>query len=269
LKEVRRGQISLLKATANAGVAREGVLAAMLAMNGLTGPPEVFEGGSGLLKTLGAPEDLSALDALCALPDWMIHDTSIKPYPAFGTSQAAISAAVAISDEVGGIDPSEVETITIRLPDTPWTREYVTLRERRVPTTRGSADHSVQFLVAVALIDGTIMHSHYEDERWLDSEVQALMTRTEIVPDEDLAERAVRAFPAAIEVRLAGGRTLRQVVTSPPGSPEAPWGWEEVSEKFGRLDRASLGADRISRIAAAARDLKTSANVERLIGTIR
>jgi 2-methylcitrate dehydratase len=268
LKEVRRGQISLLKATANAGVAREGVLAAMLAMNGLTGPPEVFEGGSGLLKTLGAPEDLSALDALCALPDWMIHDVSIKPYPAFGTSQAAISAAVAISDEVGGIDPSEVETITIRLPDTPWTRDYVTLRERRVPTTRGTADHSIQFLVAAALIDGAIMPSHYEEERWLDSGVQALMIRTEIVPDEDLADLAVRAFPAAVEVRLAGGRNITHVVTNPPGSPGSPWGWEEVSEKFRMLDRAALGADRIGRIAAAARDLEDSANVERLIETI-
>jgi 2-methylcitrate dehydratase len=54
LKEIRRGQLSMLKASANALVARDGITAAKLAMNGMAGPSEVFEGESGLLRTFGA-----------------------------------------------------------------------------------------------------------------------------------------------------------------------------------------------------------------------
>ena len=267
LKEIRRGQISMLKAAANAMVAREGVLAAQLAHNGFSGPPQVFEGASGLVQTFGGEPDAATIDALCAPPDWVITDASIKPFPAFGTSQAALSAAVSLAAE--GIDATEIEAIEIRLPDTAWTREYVGLEERQAPTTRGTADHSIQFLVSVAIVDGELTQRQYEEERWLDDDVTTLMARSSVVADEALTEHAVRAFPATVVVRLAGGGFAEQTVLRTPGSPENPWSWPEVAAKFARLDRSGIGPPRMEAIADATRRLAGSADVAALAESLR
>jgi 2-methylcitrate dehydratase len=267
LKEIRRGQISSLKAAANAMVAREGVLAAHLALNGLTGPPEIFEGASGLIQTLQGERDPAVIERLCAPPEWVITKASIKPFPAFGTSQAAITAATSIA--ATGIAASQIENLIIRLPDTEWTRDYIQLKERRTPSTRETADHSLQFLVSVALIDGDVTQRQYEDERWLDEDVASLMAVTRVEADHGLTEHATRVFPASVIAQLEGGEVVERTVVKTPGSPENPWSWPDVTSKFARLDRSGIGEQRITAIAEAARNLNGAADVRTLTESLR
>ena len=165
LKEIRRGEISAMKACGNALVARDGVLAAQLARAGLTGPPEVFEGESGLFNAMGLDPADGTLEALTAPPAWMISRASIKGFPGLGTSHAAVHAAARLVACHGRFDPESVQRVTISLADSPYTRDYQRLDERRRPTTRETADHSIQFLVAVALLDGEVTPAHYRRRR--------------------------------------------------------------------------------------------------------
>jgi 2-methylcitrate dehydratase len=267
LKEIRRGQLSMLKACANALVARDGITAATLALNGMAGPPEVFEGGSGLLRTFGAAPDATMIDELTAPPEWAIHRASLKPYPALGTSQAAIEAAVRIVRERGPVRAEAVERITIRLPDTPYSRDYAHLNERLVPRTRESADHSIQFVVALALLSGDVTPADFESERWKDDEVRALMGRTVVEPDPALTGHAVAAFPATVVVQEAE-RPVTSPVLSPPGSPDDPWGRTEVVAKFARLDHTGRSIGAIEEIAAAAVGLASAPSVADLVATV-
>jgi 2-methylcitrate dehydratase PrpD len=127
----------------------------------------------------------------------------------------------------------------------------------------------LQFLVATALVDGDLTQRQYEEERWLDDDVKALMARTTVDADPSLTDAAHRAFPATVEVRLAGGRVLSQTVLRTPGSPESPWSWPEVSRKFARLDRAGVGSERIAAIADAVRSLNNEAAVTALVRELR
>lgn len=268
LREVRGTQISMLKASANAVVARHGVTAAMLALGGMTGPPLVFEGEGGLVRTFGGQPHASMVEQMCAPPEWAIRRVSVKPYPAIGTGQAAIAAAAGLVAEHGRLAPDDVAGIRIGLPDTAWTRHHRQAQEERRPRTRESADHSIPFLVCVALLEGAVHQHHYDRERWLDGEVQRLMALTTIQPDPGLAEYAEEAFPAFVEVELRGGGTLRHAVPRPPGSPGAPWGRTEIVEKFATLDRAGLSRPAVERIADATLALDTAADVRAVLALI-
>ena len=266
LREVRRGRISMLKASANAIVARDGVMSGLLALNGMTGPEKIFEGKDGLVETFGGTPDEAMIDALCAPPTWSILRVSIKPYPAFGTSQAAIMAAVACAGRIAAQDV--IQRVEVRLRDSPWTHDYMSLEERRHPQTRETADHSLHFLVAIALIDGEVGERHYEDRCWERSDVQDLMSKIEIVPDPALG-RSGSSFPAEVVVGVDRGDSVSEKVDRVPGSPEDPWGAPEVTSKFQRIDQVGLSRARMGEIAAEALALVSARNVLRFTSLIK
>ena len=268
LREIRRGDISMLKAAGNAMVAREGVLAARLALNGMTGPMKIFEGKTGLVATLGGDPSEQMVSDLCAPPEWGIRNISIKPFPSLGTSQAAISAAVGLVADHGRMQPDEVSTVDIFLPDSSWTRDYVGLGERLTPATRETADHSIQFLVALALREGDVTQVHYETEQWRDEGILALMGRTTITPSAELAKVATTAFPAILEVTLRDGRTFRREVVATPGSPGDPWGRDQILGKFARLDRSGSSQEVRQDIADAVIGLKSAPDLTEMARTV-
>lgn len=266
LREVRRGRVSMLKAAANASVAREGLMAGLLALSGMTGPPEVFEGGDGLVVTMGGIPEEATIDSICAPPEWAIRQISTKPYPALGTSQAAIAAAAACSARIPGDET--IESVEVRLMDSAWTHDYLSLPERRDPKTRETADHSLHFLVAVALLHGEVGQRHYEDRYWEEPAVESLMSKITIVPDPDLGDSRP-TFPAEVVVVVANGGTVSEKVVRVPGSPDAPWGAEEIMSKFERIDRVGLSHAKLGQIAAAALALDSASNLSRLTSLIQ
>ena len=268
LKEIRRGAISAMKGSGNALVARDGVLAAQLARAGLTGPPEIFEGESGLFTAFGLQPAADTLDRLTAPPQWAITGASIKAFPGLGTSQAAVHAAARLAADHGRFAPAAVKRVTIHLADSAYTRDYRNLDERRRPTTRETADHSIQFLVAVALLDGAVTPGHYDRMAWTDAGVEAVMAVTEIIADPGLDSDTERAFPAIVEVDT-GVAVVRHEIRATPGSPESPWERVDVVEKFLRFDRMGLGRTTIEHIADEVMALPDAADITSLTALLR
>lgn len=268
LKQVRRGSISSMKACGNALVAREGTMAALLAAEGITGPDQVMEGRSGLLKAFGiaATEDLRT--ELVAPPAWAIREISNKLYPAIATSQAAIHAAVQIT-RTEGFRVEDIASIVVRLPDSKATREHLTIQQRQWPDSRESADHSISFLVAAALEDGQMTDEQFERERWRRPSTLALMERLRVEPDAGLAARAGRCYPAIVEVTTLAGEVIRAEIDPTPGSPERPLGLPEVAEKFARFHRTGMDDDRIQEIAVEVGALPSATDLKRLLVLVR
>lgn len=269
LKEIRRGEISALKACGNALVARDGVLAAQLARAGLTGPPEVFEGEFGLFNAVGLDATDDMLEALTAPPSWAILKASLKSFPGLGTSQAAVHGAGRLAAGNGHFSPDDIKRVTISLADSAYTRDYQRLEKRRRPTTRETADHSIQFLVAVALLDGEVTQAHYDEQAWKHERITSVMAVTDIVAEPALNAHADTSFPAIVEVQATDGRVMREEVFAAPGSPAAPWHREDVIEKFVRLDTVGLDRDTIERIADAALALSTADDLGEFMRLLR
>src|SRR5205085_14502 len=163
LRQTRAGEMSMWKGCAFANAARNGVFAATLAAEGMTGPAPIFEGELGFMKLLTGPFDISQLGG--GSQPFMISATYIKFWPAEYHSQSAIDAALQLRPEVGDI--KNVAKIDIHTFDTCYDiiGKY---RQAWTPQTRETADHSIPYCTAAALMDGDLTEAQFEPRRFRD-----------------------------------------------------------------------------------------------------
>jgi 2-methylcitrate dehydratase len=240
LRQTRVGEISLWKASAFANASRNGVFAALLAREGMTGPSEIFEGEMGFWRQVSGPFDLPSLGGERGVP-FRILDSSLKFYPAEYHAQSGIEAALRLRSRLP--DPAGIEAIRVRTFDVAV--EIIGRGEEKWdPRTRETADHSLPYLVAAALLDGTIGEEQFTPERIRDPRLLETVQKVEVVESPEMSRRYPEAVPTEVEVVLERGETLREEVTYPRGHPRNPMSDTEVEEKFRSLTRGWLSPEK-------------------------
>jgi len=215
LGTIRRGHLSAAKGMANATVVQGAVFQTMLAAKGITGPLGALEGADGLNATVLSQGGIS--ETFFAAEDhYRIMGAGIKPYPCVGTSQSLVAAALEVRPRVAD-KLDEIERIDIAMADLPMVVTQLEDSARRHPTSREAADHSFYFLPAVALIDGELTTMQFDDRRWEDPHVNALMDRMTIFRDKNLNERAPSSFPVRFSVLMRDGQEHVAEVLYHPG----------------------------------------------------
>jgi 2-methylcitrate dehydratase len=263
LSAVRSGQLSNAKAMANAFVASQGTLCALLASQGTTGPSSIFEGKGGLSQAFLAGADL----ALLAEPirdHFRISDVSIKAYPCIGTAQSMVAAALQVRTLIA--DPlKEITHLEVRMADTPFLRGQVADEDRRRPTSRETADHSFYYLAAVALLDGELTEAQFEDGRWFEPSVTALMERMTIRTDASLNKYTPESFPCVLKIATANGENRTVEVFYHKGHAKNRMSPAEVEGKFRACARRVLSEAQQTKIISSVRDLEKLTNVAELM----
>ena len=227
-RQTRTGQISDWKACAFSNAARNGVFAADLARHGLTGPPEIFEGPKGLFNMVTGPFELR----WSAGPDdWMIRKTYIKFWPAEYHSQSAIDAALQLRPEIG--DARQIDSILIESFEAAVSI-IGSEPEKWRPTSRETADHSMGYCVAVALLDGEVTRESFSEQRIKDPTVLGLLDRIKIVETDECNAGYPDGIPNKLIIKLKDGRTLTKLVKYPRGHAGNPMTDDEVVAKFRR-----------------------------------
>ena len=241
LRQTRVGQLSMWKGCAFANAARQGVFAAHLAAEGMTGPEPIFEGTMGFCAQVSGPLHPRRL----AEDGWMIRRTAIKFWPAEYHSQSAIDAALQLRDEIG--DPAAIESIAVATFDA--AAEIIGEEpEKWRPTTRETADHSLPYCIAVALVDGRVELEQFSDARLADPALHALMDRIRVFRDAQLTARYPEGIPNRLEIALSDGRVLTREVTYPRGHARNPMTDAEVEAKYFRLAERALPRSQAERI---------------------
>ena len=256
---VRDGQISAAKSIANALIAQDGMQATLLASRGVTGPLDVLEAERGLQAVFprGPAGDILAAPLS---DDGFIFDTAIKAYPCFAGGQSAVAAALALNAGLGG-DVARLNSIHVALADLPVVRRWLADPGRVAPQSREAADHSLHFLIAVALTDGAFGLRQFDGARWNDPNVRALMARLDMTTDAALTRRAGGIYPCALRATGSDGRTHDVEVLQPPGfAQDARELGAAVLEKFARLTKDHLTTERRDRIVAAVTGLDRAAS---------
>lgn len=228
-RQTRTGQISDWKACAFSNAARNGVFAADLARRGLTGPNEIFEGPKGLMKQLNIPGVKNII--LGRDGDFMIDKTYIKYWPAEYHSQSAIDACLQLRPKLVGkkiesIDIKSFEAAVSIIGSEP---------EKLRPTSRETADHSMFYCCAAALLDGDVTLATFDELRLTDPKLLDLIDRTTIVEDPKLNEGYPEGIPNDITITCADGTKLNKRVDFPRGHAKNPMTDEEVVAKFHRM----------------------------------
>ena len=256
---VREGYISAAKSIANALIAQDGMQAALLASQGVTGPLDVLEAERGLQAVFPRGPAGDILPAPLSGDGFIVH-TAIKAYPCFAGGQSAVAAALALNARVGG-DVARLKSIRVTLADLPIVRRWLADPGRIAPRSREAADHSLHFLIAVALTDGAFGLRQFEGARWSDPNIRALMARLDMTTDAELTRRAGGAYPCALRATGPDGETYDVEALQPPGfAQDARELGVAALEKFARLAGGHVAPDRRDRIVAAVMGLGRAAS---------
>jgi len=262
LRQTRAGELSEWKGCAFANASRNGVFAALLAAEGLTGPSPIFEGEMGFFKQVSGVFELPKLGGLEGDSDYMIKRTSIKFWPAEYHSQSAIHAALELRRQIP--DPAQITGIEIYSFDA-----AVDIigkdPEKWRPKTRETADHSLPYCTAVALVDGDVTLDSFSQERLQDESLLALVAKIRVLRDSNLTARYPRGIPNRIVVTLADGKTLTAENEFPRGHDQNPMSDEEVTDKFTRMTQDLLDEPTRKRVLDMCWNLQDLKNIGELL----
>jgi 2-methylcitrate dehydratase len=247
LRVTRTGALSQWKGVAYPFTAFGAVQAAFLAGGGITGPAEVFEGNKGFMETIAGHFEI----------DWEREDlervrrTFLKRYNAEIHSQSALEALLELR-EAHDLDPTAVERIELETFQVAYDiiggGEEGGKKEIR---TKEEADHSLPYLVAVALLDGQVMPEQFAPERIVRADVQALLQRVDVRPAADLSARFPAEHACRLRLRLTGGAILAAERRDYEGFLTRPMSWEGARRKFKRLASGSVEPGLAAELAEA------------------
>lgn len=224
--QARGGRVSDWKGLAGPNGSRNGLFAALLAADGVTGPDAPFSGSAGLSRHLDAHFDAGEFGG--GTTPFRIEETYFKYFPVRYHCQLPIWTAFELREKV---DIAAVESITLFLA-----RRYVTDRyadpDAWNPQTHGSADHSFPYLVAAAMVDGAVTSSTFTADRYRDAGILALTQKISLAEDADFTEAFPATFNARLEAVLANGETLVVHQQNPKGVPANPMSDDDLEQKF-------------------------------------
>jgi 2-methylcitrate dehydratase len=265
LRQTRAGELSMWKGCAFANAARNGVFAALLASEGMTGPAPIFEGELGFMNLVTREPFVVAPMGGRDQP-FMINQTYIKFWPAEYHSQSAIDAAFQLRAEIGK-DLGQIQSVDIHTFEASYNiiGKYP---EAWAPRTRETADHSLPYCTAVALLDGKVGLEQFDPARFTSPDVVELTAKVKVHLDDALTPRYPRGIPNRIVVKLADGRTFTREVEFPRGHAMNPMSDAEVEAKFRAMVEPRYGKAKADRILAACWELETlkeAADLVRLV----
>jgi 2-methylcitrate dehydratase PrpD len=223
--------------------AMNGLLAALLAREGYTGPVAVLDGAHGLPATfLGVTDLAGAAEGLGKR--WELTQNSTKPYAACHLTHATIDAGRALRARLAPA-PEAVEAVRCRVHPL-----VLKVANHPAPRTDLEAKFSVAYCAATALVRGAAGEAEFAPDRIGDPAVARVRARVTAEADPSLGVGA-----AVMTLRLADGRVLEERVAAARGTADNPLSPEELEAKFRRLAGVVLPPARVDALAGALRRL--------------
>jgi 2-methylcitrate dehydratase len=253
LRVTRTGALSHWKGLAYPNTAAGCVRVTLLARRGITGPLEVFEGNKGFIDAIAGPFHI----------DWSREDlervtrTVIKRHNAEIHAQTAIDAALELKRQhrfsAADVDRINVETFDVAYKIIGGGEEG----DKSIVCTKEDADHSLPYLIAVAILDNEVLPAQFAPDRIQRADVQQLLCRVAVRPTLEYSQRFPDEMPARVAVTLKDGRTLSREIREYPGLNGLRLTWKQVLRKFEQLSSGRVEVEQCRNLAEAVRNLES------------
>jgi len=231
LGAVTAGKLTMMKNTVDPMATQAGVLAALMAEKGYTGPEHVIDGKEGLAKVFRPDWKLNLLtDGLGE--SWRITQCGMKAFPTEALTHTPISAVLEIVKS-NDLRPEEVEKIQIR--SLARAADILSDPSKYDPHTKETADHSLPYVIAAALVDRQVTPGQFTMDKIMDPTIRAQLKKVEVVADPEIE----KVFPALqrviVHIDTKDGRSFDKQLDYPKGDPRNPLTDAELEEKFAAL----------------------------------
>jgi 2-methylcitrate dehydratase len=265
LGAVTAGKLTMMKNTVDPLATQGGVLAALLAEKGYTGPEHVVDGKEGLAHCLGPEWKLDVLtEGLGA--SWRITRCGMKAFPTEALTHTPISAVLDLVKE-HDLQPAQVEKVHIR--SLARAADILADPSKYDPQTKETADHSLPYVIAAALADHQVTPLQFTQEKIMDPTIRAQLRKVEVVADPEIEKVFPELQRVIVTLRTTDGRSLVRQLDYPKGDPRNPLSDQEIAEKFTALAEPVLSSSARQRVMDAVWKLEKLGSVSSLMDRLQ
>ncbi len=265
MRQVRAGELSMWKGCSFANAGRNGVFSALLAREGMTGPSPIFEGEMGFFKQVSGPFQINTEEFGGRKGSFKIGETYLKYFPAEIHSQTAIWAAIEARKEIE--DLNNIVSVEIASHEAGYTILGKD-PQKWAPATKETADHSLPYIVGIALLEGKIDNSSYTPKKFKDPKIVDFLKKLTVVEDKDLTAMYPEAIANRVTVKLSSGRVISKQVNYHKGHPKNPMSDQDVEKKFRTLTKRKLSENQTKQAMETLWTLEKLNDVSKLISML-
>ena len=259
------GALTMMKNTVDPMATQSGVLGALLAERGYTGPAHVIDGKEGMVHCLGPDWKLEVLVEGLG-ESWRIQQCGMKAYPTEALTHTPISAVLELVRQ-HDLRPDDIERVRIR--SLARAADILSDPSKYDPRTKETADHSLPYVVAAAIVDRQVSPASFEEGRIMDPVLRAQLRKIEVVADPEIEAVFPALQRAIVTIRTVDGREVTTQVDYPKGDPRNPLTDEEIEHKFDALADPVLSRPARERVKQAVWSLERQGSIGDLMVLLR
>jgi 2-methylcitrate dehydratase len=261
LGAVTAGKLTMMKNTVDPMATQAGVMAALMAEKGYSGPEHVIDGKEGLVHCMGPEWKLELLTEGLG-ESWRIERCGMKAFPTEALTHAPISAVLKLVRE-HDLEPDQIEKVYIR--SLARAADILADPAKYDPRSKETADHSLPYVIAAAIVDRQVTPAQFEPEKIMDAKIREQLAKVEVVADPDIEAVFPELQRVIVSVRTTDEREFKEQLDYPKGDPRNPLTDQEIEEKFDALAAPVLSEDARARLKDAVWNLEKLDSVTALM----
>lgn len=248
------GKLTMMKNTVDPMAVQSGVLAAFMSMYGFTGTEAIFEGKEGFMDCFGgwdpisselSPVEMKGRDGKVDKWSWDVNklieglgkdykilDCGMKAFPTEALTHTHITCTLNAVVK-NNISYDEIESVTV----TTIARACDILFDphKYRPESRETADHSLPYCIAAALVDHKVTTQSFSDEKMKDPRIWEVIDKIKGEASLEFEKMFPAKQPSKVIVRTKDGREFSEYIEYPKGDPREPMTIEDLDNKFNAL----------------------------------
>jgi len=238
------GKLTMMKNTVDPMAVQAGVFAALMAQAGYSGTEAIFEGKEGLMDVFGPDWDEDKMTGGLG-ESYRILSCSMKAFPTEALTHTHLTATLKLVKE-NNIQPEDIEEVII----TTIARACDILFDphKYEPDSRETADHSLPYCIAAAIVDRQVTVNSFSDEKLHDKRIREVIHKIKGEASIEFEKMFPAKQPSKVVIRTKDGKAVSQYLEYPKGDPREPMTDEEIAVKFNALSSAVLSSERQAEI---------------------
>ena len=247
------GVLTMMKNTVDPMAVQSGVLAALMAQKGYSGTEKIFEGKEGFMDAFIGwnakeeklnPTDMEGRDGVSSWKwdiealigklgkDYKILQCSMKAFPTEALTHTHISCVLKIMVN-NNLEYSDIEEVKV----TAFAQAYDILFDptKYRPESRETADHSLPYCLAAAMVDKKITTGSFSDDKLNDPRIFEVIDKIKGEPSIEFEKMFPAKQPSKVVITTNNGNKYSEYLEYPKGDPREPMTMEDLENKFNSL----------------------------------
>jgi 2-methylcitrate dehydratase len=265
LGAVTAGKLTNMKNTVDPMATQSGVIAAQLAQQGYSGPEHVIDGKEGLVDTFGPDFELNLLTDQLG-EDWRILRCSMKAFAAEALTHSPITAVIKIVND-HQLQPAVISEVAVKT--VARAADILSDPSKYKPTSKETADHSLPYCLAAAIVDGMVTPAQFKDSKLKDPVIWELLPKIKVSAHPEFEKLFPRLKATEVTIKTTSGQNHTLRVDYPKGDYRDPMSDEELLDKFDSMVLPKMGQQKRDRMVDMIMNLEKVTDIKEFMAAMK